>query len=98
MALPTDVQAWTPPQVDAAKIGGTQTPASIAVLDHRSTRVIWHFDAGGAHRATVLLATSTPGANLNADFDVSTIIAAGEGAAMHHKRLHAAAKIALGVV
>lgn len=97
MALPTDVQGWTPPQVTAAAVGGTQTSA-VAVLDHKSTRIIWYFDGGGVHRANVVLASATLGANLNADFDVATILAAGEGPAMHHKRLHAAAKIALGVV
>ena len=94
---PTDVQSYSPAQVNSASSGGSRPEPATAVGDATQTMVTFYF-VSGVLRATVILGV-TPGVIVRPTFDVdvSTIAAAGDSPALLHKRLHAAAKIALGV-
>lgn len=111
MPLPTDVQTYTAPQLTAAAIAGTgivttfqsgltTTTKAVAVADPtKATFTTYNDGTGGpgAWRCRVNLNPNDPAVPLIADFQLNTIIAAGDDAVTMYKRLFIAAKIQLGI-
>lgn len=97
MALPTDVQTFTGPQLTAACVPGTGTASVPIATSADHTGATFFFYNNGQWRCRVQLANSNPATPLAADFKVTDIVAAGDTPVQMMQRLFAAAKIQLGL-
>ena len=101
MALPTDVQTYTPTQLTTNAVSGSGTVAKpVSTGDHTKAQFVIYNDGSGgagAWRCTVNLQGADPSTPLRADFQLNTIVAAGDDMPTAMKRLFIAAKILLGI-